>query len=83
MPDISMCNGTNKEAFPVSVEIGITEEFNCPLREKCCRYKAKPSYRQSYFIGIPYDIEKKECEHYWENINRAQTVGKAKLNQNG
>jgi len=62
MPDITMCNGTtNKQAFPV----GIKEDFECPLKETCYRYKAKPSYRQTYFIGLPYDQEKKECEHYW------------------
>jgi len=50
MPDITMCNGGD-----------------CPLKETCYRYKAKPSeFWQSYFTEIPYDEEKKECDHYWK-----------------
>ncbi len=40
----------------------------CPLMEKCYRYKTKPSeYRQSYFIGIPYDFKKKKCEYFYKD----------------
>jgi hypothetical protein len=36
----------------------------CSLRETCYRYTAKPSDRQSYFIGTPRNNN--ECEYYWE-----------------
>jgi len=65
MPDVTMCKGSNKESFPLSVEVGVTEDFDCPLRETCWRYKAKASEQQSYFVGLPYDREKEDCEHYW------------------
>jgi hypothetical protein len=51
MPDISMCGG-NK----------------CPLKEECYRFLATPSeFAQSYFIDIPYNEEKKECQYFWDN----------------
>lgn len=37
---------------------------NCPLKETCYRYKAKPSDLQSYFFDSPYYAG--ICEHYWE-----------------
>ena len=49
--DITMCSGKN-----------------CPLSTTCYRYTAKANeFRQSYFIETPYNKEKQECEHYWEN----------------
>ena len=41
------------------------EGTNCPLKEKCYRYKAVPSkYRQCYFMEIPYADGK--CEYFDE-----------------
>lgn len=41
--------------------------IDCPLKDKCKRYLAKTNkYYQSYFIGSPYDKEKKECSEFWE-----------------
>ena len=37
----------------------------CPIKEKCYRNYANASDHQSYFSGIPYDFEKKECAFYW------------------
>lgn len=71
MPDITMCKGNIKEAFPLSVKVGVIKNFECPLKETCYRYKAKPDeYWQSYFVGIPYDKEKKDCEFYEKMQNR-------------
>lgn len=40
---------------------------DCPLKENCYRYKAKPSeFRQSYFIHPPYDKQKNECHSFWD-----------------
>jgi len=41
----------------------------CPIRERCYRFKATPSeYRQSYFAVVPYAVvdggERGECRHY-------------------
>jgi len=50
MPDITMCNGGD-----------------CPLKETCYRYKTTPDeFWQSYFVEVPYNEEKKECDHYWK-----------------
>ena len=61
MPDITMCNGI------VEPEPGIRQP--CPLREKCYRYKAKPSeYLQSYFLDpLPlHEVDGKLiCGHMW------------------
>lgn len=34
----------------------------CPIKGKCYRYTSLPSNYQSYFMEIPYDFKKKECE---------------------
>ena len=41
---------------------------DCPLKETCYRYKAKPSDYQSYFAEPPYkeENEHEKCEYYWE-----------------
>ena len=37
---------------------------NCPQREKCYRFTAKPSeYMQSYFMKAP--IKDGKCDMYW------------------
>jgi hypothetical protein len=37
---------------------------NCPYKESCYRFTAKPSeYMQSYFINSP--IKDGKCEYYW------------------
>ena len=35
----------------------------CPIKEKCYRFMAKPSEYQYYFMEAPYRDGK--CEHYW------------------
>jgi hypothetical protein len=48
-------------------DITMCEGKDCPLKEDCYRYTAKPNeYRQSYFVNPPYNEEKKECDHYWK-----------------
>lgn len=44
-------------------DITMCEGTNCPLKENCYRYKAKPDIYQSYFIKPPY--EQNKCDHYW------------------
>ncbi len=33
----------------------------CPIKNKCYRYRSIPDYLQSYVLA-PYDFEKKSCE---------------------
>jgi hypothetical protein len=45
-------------------DITMCEGKNCPIKENCYRYTAKPNeYRQSYFVTPPYQDGK--CEHFW------------------
>lgn len=37
---------------------------NCPLKEKCFRYKAPESYFQSYFLKVP--LNNGVCEYFIE-----------------
>ncbi len=45
----------------------------CPAKEKCYRFTAEPSYRQSYFLNPP--IKDGKCDHYcgeqdiWNQLN--------------
>lgn len=46
-------------------DISMCEGGECPLKEKCYRFKAKPSkYRQSYFEKPPY--KKDKCDYFAE-----------------
>ena len=37
---------------------------DCPIKEDCYRFKAKPSpWQQSYFITPPWTGE--TCDHFW------------------
>ena len=36
----------------------------CPAKDHCYRYTAKPSFYQSYFFGTPRK-EDGTCTHYW------------------
>jgi hypothetical protein len=54
MADITMCYG-----------------MTCPLRNECYRYTAWANpYRQSYFVIVPYDFEKNECNRFFDNEGR-------------
>lgn len=48
-------------------DISMCPGTNCPLREDCYRYQAKPDkYYQSYFTEVPYDDFHKDCDFYWK-----------------
>jgi len=49
-------------------DISMCSGFECPLRDTCYRYTAKPSERQSWFIKPPYKDGK--CKEYWPNVTR-------------
>ena len=39
---------------------------DCPKRDTCYRFRAKPSeHLQAYFTYAPYDHGTKSCSHYW------------------
>lgn len=40
---------------------------SCSLKDSCYRYTSPQSKRQSYFMELPYDSEKKECKYYWKD----------------
>lgn len=54
----------------------------CPLKQNCYRYTAKPSeFRQSYFKEIPWDG--KTCNYQWKDqstslVNRTKNLHKAR-----
>jgi hypothetical protein len=48
-------------------DITMCEGKDCPLKESCYRYTAKPSgLGQSYFRTSPYSYFSKKCEVYWK-----------------
>jgi hypothetical protein len=47
----------------MSPDITMCVGTNCPHKEKCYRYTAKPSEYQSYFMEAP--IKDGKCEMYW------------------
>lgn len=55
-------------------DISMCNGNDCPLKEDCYRYKAKPSkFRQSYFFTPPY--KGTDCEYFWptnEDKNRIE-----------
>lgn len=67
MPDIAMCTGkgqplVNGGRTPAK---STTEVRDCPKKETCYRYKAKPSeFRQAYLAGLPYDFTANECRYF-------------------
>jgi hypothetical protein len=49
-------------------DITMCEGTNCPVKEMCYRFTAKPDeLMQSYYSKIPYDFEEGECSEYLEN----------------
>lgn len=36
---------------------------NCPVKQKCHRFTAKPSHYQMYFIDPP--LKSGRCDYYW------------------
>jgi hypothetical protein len=66
----------------MSPDITMCPGTNCPQREKCYRFTAKPSeYMQSYFMKAP--IKDGKCDMYWgenaENIwNQLKDIVKGK-----
>lgn len=53
MADITMC-------------LGETTKYVCPLRVTCLRYKAKPSVRQSWFSKLPINQLEEICSYHWD-----------------
>lgn len=55
------------------MDITLCEGTNCPLKDQCFRYTAKPSEYQSYFTKEPYTLEKNKfkCEFLWTNDNHS------------
>ena len=54
MPDITMC------------QAGLRD---CPIRDKCYRHTAKPSWHQSWFTEAPFKQTKEgsKCAYFWDN----------------
>ena len=47
----------------MSPDITMCPGTNCPHKETCYRYTAKPSEYQSYFIEAP--VKDGKCDMYW------------------
>jgi superfamily I DNA and RNA helicase len=57
-------NNTIKKHTKKMPDITMCPGTNCPQKEKCYRYTAKPcEHWQSYFIDSP--IKDGKCEMYW------------------
>jgi hypothetical protein len=49
-------------------DISMCAGGNCPKKQDCYRYTAKPSqYMQTYFVHSPYDVKEQTCEMFWDN----------------
>jgi len=46
-------------------DISMCAGNNCELKDNCWRYKATPSYRQSWFATPPFESIF-ECDYFWE-----------------
>lgn len=71
-PDISMCQAEDTE-----IENSYIKRLNtnvCPLRDKCYRFKAKPSYYQSFTdYRDALNEDKTECGYFikiWKTKKR-------------
>ena len=54
----------------MSPDITMCMGTNCPYKESCYRFTAKPSeYMQSYFMNPP--IKDGKCEMYWGDLSEA------------
>jgi len=52
-------------------DISMCSGQDCPLKETCYRFTAKPNeLRQSYFSNPPYNLKTKSCNHYYEKRNK-------------
>jgi hypothetical protein len=49
-------------------DISMCAGGNCPKKQDCYRFIAKPSqYMQTYFVHPPYDVKEQTCEMFWDN----------------
>jgi hypothetical protein len=48
-------------------DIAMCEGTNCPVKEKCHRFTAKPSKYQTYFTEAPGEMQdnKFTCKYFW------------------
>ena len=65
----------------MSPDITLCMGTNCPYKEKCYRFIAKPGEYQSYFMESP--IKEGKCDYFWgdnaESIwNQLQDIIKPK-----
>lgn len=48
-------------------DISMCSGKDCPLKETCYRYTARPcEFWQSWFTNPPIEKDSKECNYYWE-----------------
>ena len=46
-------------------DISKCEGTNCPRKEECYRYTARPDeFQQAYFMDVPLKEDNK-CDHFW------------------
>lgn len=38
---------------------------DCPMKQGCFRFLAKPDERQSFFVLVPYSPMFNKCEYLW------------------
>jgi hypothetical protein len=58
MSDITMCKGDE-----------------CPKKDDCYRHTANENtYRQSYFMNVPYDKVRETCDEFTNNRKRDENI---------
>lgn len=60
-------------------DIAMCEDKECPRKETCYRFKAKPCEYQTYFLHSPREHDK--CDYYWEMQTRNYKEKRAKVTQ--
>ena len=57
-------------------EIAMCQGKDCPIRETCFRYKAKPNLYQTYLKDSPYDKETGKCPTFMKHFGKEITCKK-------
>lgn len=61
-------------------DISMCNDYSCPDFDKCYRAQAKPSMRQSYFMGSPRT--KEGCDYLWPTFDEQIEELKRKDSEN-
>jgi len=46
--------------------------MGCPIKQSCERFKEPVDRTKDFFATVPYNFEKKKCEHFIKNEQRTR-----------